>query len=169
MQTHRLACARQDVWLFQYPSLCGGSKRAWELIRAEASENIFPKYQRSWGAHRCKAEVAGKKGSACSPASGGKVPGSQRVCACARACVRGCAAGVVTRICPAWAKSSHFQHNHSVCLRAPACWTAAVGQVPEEGSHRARLPLISHLCCQNCSKRPSIHKTRLVLVEFLAK
>ena len=63
-------------------------------------------------------------------------------------CVHGWAEGLVTRSWLARAKSNHFQHSHIVCLHAPACWTAVVWQVLEEGFHRARLPLISHLCCQ---------------------
>lgn len=55
-----LLVSGRDVLLCQYHTTCGRSKRAWELVRAEGSENVFPKYQMSSDAHRCKAELPNK-------------------------------------------------------------------------------------------------------------
>jgi len=84
------------------------------------------------------------RGSVCPPSCRLRSPGEP---ASVRVCVRGWAEGFAARIWLAPAKSNHLHHNHGVCSRAPACWTAAVWQVLGEGFHRARLPLSSHLCC----------------------
>lgn len=103
----------RGVLLFQYHTTCGRSKRAWELFRAEGSENTFTKYQRSRDAHRCKAEL---------PKKSCKVPGTQCVW------VWMCVGGQSMLLGESGASWNHCQHNPSVCLHLPACCTAAVWQ-----------------------------------------